>query len=349
MNILQIINSSGLGGAETIVKKILEINKSHKCFCLFRDGKNRFEDFNDRVYYGLNKKGSYKFNIFIFLKLYKIIKDKRIDIIHVHLGISLLYGAFIKIFRPSIILIYHEHGEIYYNTKLKYFLRLFNKIVNKFIAVSETTKTELIKKSKIKQCKVTVIYNYVDLESFNKSNNNEYKKHFNIGFVGRVTKIKGLDILIESLLLLDFKYTMYIAGDGDMLSFYKKMVKNLGIEKKVFFLGYVNNIIDIYNKFDICICSSYSEAFPLSIIEAQASGVPVIASNISSINEIIIDGNTGLLFKVGDKRDLANKINKIYYNRKLYEFVKENAIKNVRKKYSLNRFMLSIQKVYYDI
>jgi len=127
------------------------------------------------------------------------------------------------------------------------------------------------------------------------------------------------------------------------------MVKNLGIEKKVFFLGYVNNIIDIYNKFDICICSSYSEAFPLSIIEAQASGVPVIASNISSINEIIIDNNTGLLFQVGDKKDLAKKINKIYYNRKLYEYVKDNAIINVREKYSLSRFKLSIQKVYYNI
>lgn len=349
MNVLHIINSSGLGGAETIVKEILANNKQHKCFCLFKDKNDLFGDFENQVYYGLNKKGFYKINIFLFFKLLKTIKKEKIDIIHVHLAVSLLYGIFVKIFKPSIFLIYHEHGEIYFNSKFGYFLKIFRNFINIFIAVSDTTKKVLTNSSNINESRIIVIYNFINPEKIgNPHNKIKDGDFFRIGFIGRLTKIKGPDIFIKSLPFLDFEYKAIVAGDGEMRLMCKDYVAKNNLKDKVSFLGYVKETRDIYNKIDLLVCSSFSESFGVVVVEAQASGVPVVAPNLPAIKEVVTNEQTGLLFKIGNSEDLASKINLIYHDNRLYQLIKNEAFKN-SEKYSLKTFLNAITSVYENL
>jgi len=347
MNILHVINSSGLGGAETIVKEILARNKEHKCFCLFRDEKkNRFDDLDSRVYYGLDRKGFYKANIFLFLKLLRIVKKEEITIIHVHLAISLLYGIFVKIFKPSIILIYHEHGEVLFNSKFAFFLKIFGGFINTFIAVSETTKNVLISKSCVNKTKIVVIYNSINTEKIGRPHDKKAeKKCFTIGFAGRLTKIKGPDVFLKSLPLIKIDYEVVIAGDGEMRLMSEDYVAKNNLNDKVTFLGYVNKTSDFYNGIDLFICSSLSESFGIVIAEAQASGVPVVASDLPAIREVIVNEQTGMLFEVGNFVDLADKINLICRDERLYQTIKNEALKN-SEKYSLEVFFKALNDVY---
>ncbi|MDD4354169.1 MAG: glycosyltransferase family 4 protein, partial [Candidatus Nanoarchaeia archaeon] len=322
-NILILINSSGLGGAETVVLEILKKTKN-SCFCLKKDKIDRFSKFSKKIYFG-TKKNWYKLNPFILLKLIKCIKKNKITTIHVHLANSLIYALILKKLIPSIKIIYHEHGEIFYNFRLRLLLALFNKEINLIIAVSKTTKKELLKKSKLPSRKIKVLYNFVNLSKFNPKKIKKIRKKLNlstnklrIGFSGRLTKIKGCEYLIRALSKLNFNYTCLIAGDGELKKDLKKLAKSKKIQDKILFLGYQKNMIKFYSSIDILVIPSLSESFGMSLIEAQASGVPIIASNIPAFEELTKPLKSGILFKTRDSNDLGLKINSYYYNKKLH-------------------------------
>lgn len=90
---------------------------------------------------------------------------------------------------------------------------------------------------------------------------------------------------------------LFLAGEGTLLNSYKNLTRQLGISNQVFFLGYVNNIRELYAACDACVSTSLCEGLPFNILEAMACGLPVIASNIKGHRELMLDEKYGLLFK----------------------------------------------------
>jgi len=359
MKILHIIDHTGIGGAQTLLKEIFEHEKNNKnIFCyVLRNNKIKLEMNCPNLYLC---KSYRKFDIRSLFKLKKIIKDQDIDVLHCHLLKSIFWGYLLKLlFFRDIKLVFHEHGEIYrtpkwYNFSLK---KTQNK-TNLFIAVSKATKNKLVKNAGINPDKIKVLYNFVDLNKFNSKRTGNFSQikarkkiglnedNFVIGFAGRLDKMKGCDILIKSIPYIKIKnLKILIAGSGTERKKLEKLSKKLNVKNKTIFLDYIENIINFYGTIDVLVIPSRFEPFGLVVIEAQATGVPVVASAVSGLNEIISDGVTGLLFEPENEKDLAEKIELVCNNKKLREKLIENGLENVRR-YSLDNYLIELKKAY---
>ncbi|MDD5031848.1 MAG: glycosyltransferase family 4 protein [Patescibacteria group bacterium] len=158
----------------------------------------------------------------------------------------------------------------------------------------------------------------VDTDKFFPASKKE-KEIKNILFVGGLDKahyFKGVDILLKATSNTQLPTpNIQIAGDGDLKSQYMKQAKELGIADKVNFLGKVSDeeLPRIYQQADLFVLPSINknEAFGLVLLEAMASGVPVIASDLPGVRTVFANGKQGLLCRPGDAEDLKNKIEKI--------------------------------------
>ena len=363
MRVLHVIDHFGLGGAQTLLKNILdswEDDIIEVYAYSLRKNKNEINLKNKQRIFRCKTKNIY--NIRSLLELKKLIKEKKIDILHCHLGKSIFFGTMIKIlFDKKIKLVVHEHGRIFKNQFwYNYILNKSQKVVNLYLANSETTKKKLMENAGISKEKIKVLYNFVDIEKFNPNALKEYnrdiqrrklgteKNDFVIGFVGRLVKIKGCTDLIKAVNLLvkkNKKIKLLVAGEGSEKNELVNLTKEFNLEKNVRFLGYVEDIKGFYNCLDVVVIPSHWESFGIVGLEAQAMGVPVIASNVEGLNEIITDKETGMLFKPKNEKDLAEKIKLVCKNIELRKKLIKNGLENV-KTYTLNEYITKLNKIY---
>jgi len=176
--------------------------------------------------------------------------------------------------------------------------------VDHFIAISEFVKKVYIRYG-IPEKKITVLHNFISQVG----TENTEKDQELIVYVGRLSPEKGLLTFLRSITLLKSKVRVLIVGDGPQRNILEAFVKdNL---TNVEFLGYVptDKIWEIISSARVLVLPSECyEGFGRVIVEAYACGVPIVASNIGGIPEIVEDGVTGRLFVPGDPFDLAEKL-----------------------------------------
>jgi glycosyltransferase involved in cell wall biosynthesis len=130
-------------------------------------------------------------------------------------------------------------------------------------------------------------------------------------FIGYFGKHKGIHVLLEALQYLDKQqnFRLNLVGSGELVEEFKKEIREKGLNNKVKFWGRIEYIETAYAETDVFILPSvWPENQPVSITEAMSAGIPVIASDIGGIPELVEDGKTGYLFRPGDARDLAKKM-----------------------------------------
>lgn len=141
-------------------------------------------------------------------------------------------------------------------------------------------------------------------------------EHPSLLYIGRLVKIKGIDILIKALSIVKTTYPdikLYIAGTGGQKNKINSLAKKMNLTENVILLG---NVFGLEKKsliasIDLFILPSRYDACPIVLLEAMASSKPVIASNVGGIPYIVKNGETGLLFETGDVKELAEKIVKL--------------------------------------
>lgn len=360
VNVLHVIDHLGFGGAQTIVWGLLnkwETNNINLMCYALRKSNTKFERSNMQV---LTSNHKSKYSVHSFFDLKYIIKTKNITVLHLHLPKAIVFGILLKTFYcKNLKIIVHEHGGIFEN-KFWYnnILRLFQNKSDLFLAVSETTKRRVIENAKIKKDKIKVLYNFVDLEYFDsqkiEANRLEGRKKlglnkedFVLGFAGRHVERKGCRDLI--LAIEEFKnyinLKLLISGDGPKKEEYIQLVNKLGLNKNIFFLGYVPDIKWFYSIIDCLVIPSHYEPFGIVTLEAQAMRIPVISANVEALNEVVSDRKTGLLFKPKDKKDLAKKIELIYTDENLRTELTKRGLENI-KKYSLKNYLTNLEGIY---
>lgn len=149
---------------------------------------------------------------------------------------------------------------------------------------------------------IDVIPNGVDLDDFQPGDNYDDPPH--LLFAGRVVYQKGLDILIEALSnLMDKNWTLSIVGDGPQVATLNEMIRSHGINDRVHFLGWKGQkeLHKIFQQANIFVFPSRHEGMPNAVLEAMASGLPVIASRIAGNEELVVHGDTGYLFPLEDR------------------------------------------------
>ena len=303
------------------------------------------------------------------IKAIKTIKDWNLDIIHsqTEFGIGTFARFISKQLNIPLVHTYHTMYEDYthYITK-GYFKKTSQKIVEYLtLFYCDSTATELIvptkktadlfvKKYKVKR-KVNIIPTGIEIEKFHKKYKlDDLRKKLNIEnekillFVGRLGKEKSVDVLIKNQKDLDSK--LLIVGDGPERKNLENLVKELKLESKVIFTGKVplKDVAKYYKLADVFVSASTTETQGLTIIEALASSLPVLAINDESFSNVIKNGYNGFLFNNNDEYiKYANMLlKKSIYKINAYESslkysnevfagsvleVYENAIKNGRK------------------
>jgi glycosyltransferase involved in cell wall biosynthesis len=211
-----------------------------------------------------------------------------------------------------------------------WFLRIFEEKMlersNRIIAVSDFTRRELLQYCKIKEDKIRVIHNGVDVNKF-KPATDKLKARVELGFdpenklilsVGRLYARKGLFTLIESMALVTRKLEnvrFVIAGKG-LSNEMKKLVRyatKLGVKDNLVFTGYFpdKKLPELYRAADIFAFSTFYENLPFAVLEALSTGLPVVTTNVGGIPEMIDDGKNGFLVEPTNSRELADRI--MYY------------------------------------
>jgi len=280
-------------------------------------------------------------NITAFIQLIKYVSDNNISHLHCHSPIGGVLGRLAKIFKPSLLVFYTAHGFHFYKgqswlkNKFYFFTELLlSKLTDKLIVINQEdlVSSELLWCKKV--YKIPGVGINTKLYNTGFSDSTRIRKRELIGItnsdfllisVGELISRKNHIAILKALSRLPMQeIKLIICGRGELNDYLSNMIDSLGLTSRVTLLGYRTDIKDLMNISDCFIFPSFQEGLPVSLMEAMASGLPVIASRIRGNVDLIIEGENGYLFDPHSVIELAEKIDKIYSDRELRFKFKEN-------------------------
>ncbi len=212
------------------------------------------------------------------------------------------------------------------------------------VFVSDKLKKNFIEFSSTKK---VVIPTGIDLEAFRKVYDENIRKNSirRIGFLGRMSKEKGIYNLAEALVKIarqkkDIEFVF--SGDGSELENLKKKIPT-DIRKRFKFTGVVKDVREFFSGTDLFILPSFTEGFPLTVLEAMASGTIAVVSDVGGVSEIIENEQNGFLLTDNQPETIYNSISEILENKFDLTVMKKNAFQKVQI-YSLTKFFESYDK-----
>jgi glycosyltransferase involved in cell wall biosynthesis len=284
------------------------------------------------------------FMICFFLKAFRISKDS--DIIHSYWSVAGLIALITKFFRSSPVIFTIWGSDIFF-TKIpviSFFYKIFLRQADAIVCESQDFKNQL-NDFGVPEGIISIIGNGIDYNYFKPGD--KIKCRRNLGLpkekliimaVGNLILLKGHRFLIEAIpeLISNHSNLHFIfVGDGEYRSHLENQVTKLNILNNVQFVGQqdVSQIPNWLISADIFVHPSLSEGTPNSVIEAMACKLPVIATSVGDIPNIIEDGKDGFLIPPRDSRQLASKLNSLIQNEKLREQFGLNGLQKVQSKF----------------
>ena len=349
LNVLYIIWSLDQGGAERVVIDLAKYSNRNifnvTVCCLNEKGvyAHELDKFNIAVIPLLKLP---KLDPFILYKISKLISFKKIDVVITHLWTSNFWGRIAAYLSGVKVIIATEHTTDE-NRSWYYHLadKILSKISSKIIAVSSSVKNFHAVRSKISSIKYKVINNGINIEKFNISiNRNQKKKEldfesddFVIGLFGRFVPAKAHEVLLQSLneVILTYpKVKILFVGSGPTEDLIKKIASDMGLIEHVTFAGFRKDVPELFRILDLFVLTSTREGFPITLLEAMASEVPVIVTNIGGNSDIIQDGENGFIIEPNDVEELSKRIINIIKHPKQVKVITDHAAKTVKRNFT---------------
>jgi glycosyltransferase involved in cell wall biosynthesis len=251
--------------------------------------------------------------------LIKFLKKNQQDIIITGGNISnALLILIIKIFKinSKLIISQHNYNNIERSNFLSFLIiKYLYKYSDEIIAISSGIKNYLLSYG-LNESKITVIYNPIDIVKINEKSdeilNLDLPEEY-ISFVGRLGKVKNIELLIDAFRIVSLKndkIKLLIVGDGPEKRFLIEKTLDLHLESKVFFLGSLNNPYPIIKNSKLGVLSSFSEALPIIILENFALSVTFVSTPNQGALELLENGLFGYLSNTMEVRELAKSIEK---------------------------------------
>lgn len=255
------------------------------------------------------------FIISMFIKCVRV--SRHVDLVHANWSINGLIAGFASLV-TGIPVITTIRGSDINNTKTSIVFRVILKwclaLNSKIITVSDAILQKLSCDYPIYRKKLIVIPNGIDADLFVLPFKKEIKQKCHLITIGNIVPNKGMSHILDALYLLsDMNITLEIIGDGVEKEKLKDEVVRYRLGGSVKFSGFIpHSEIKIKLSYaDIFILSSYNEGRPNVVLEAMAAGVPVIASDIEGVRELIKNEVSGFLFEPGNSRELSMRINQL--------------------------------------
>lgn len=364
--VLHLISGGDTGGAKTHIftlMKGLSGKVDTKIICFIKD--TFYDEAKERgidiEVYPQEK----RWDLSVVSKLSDEIKNGKYDLVHAHGARANFICMFLKK-KINVPMVTTVHSDYMLDFKDSFYKNLIYTTLNKmslkkfdhYICVSDNFKKMLVDRGFDKN-KIHVLYNGIDIDektlyipktAFLEKYKINYNGEFLVGIAARLDKVKDHETFIKACketLEINPDIIFLIAGDGDEKKKLEEMAKSFGIEKNIYFLGFVRDKYSFFNAIDVNVLTSISESFPYVILEAARLSVPTVSTKTGGIPEIIKDDYTGYLFPIGNYKSLSRYILDLYDKRDKLKELGDNIKREVVEKYS-HLSMGERQKEIYD-
>lgn len=353
MKIVQVIPYFTLAGAEIMCENlIMKLKESgHEVIVIsMRNNKcvinDRLENSGVKIYY-LGKKSG--FDISMVSKIKKILLKEQPDVVHTHLN-AITYAvpaaikAKIKVKVHTVHNIATQDGDKITRLICKWFYRR-KKVVP--VALSSLIKDTIIKEHNLDDKAVPVIYNGIDLTKCKVKNSYETNEKFTFLHVGRFEQQKNHIGLVKAFKIFNDKFKnsrLLLIGDGGEINAVKEYVSQNNLSDCIDFLGLKTNVYDYLFDADAFVLPSIFEGMPITLIEAMGTGLPIIASRVGGVPDMIKDNENGLLTSL-DENEIALAMEKVYLDKE-FRFKIGNKALIDSEKFSSNIMACNYVKIY---
>ncbi len=308
----------------------------------------------------------------VFTFLYNFFKKEKPDIIHLNsskAGLGAVAGRMNGI--KKIVFTLHglainENRPRWQKILMKYIYHLTVRLCHTTIAVSKAVADQLTKEAPSIKRKIVLIHNGISIEHLYTKTEAKEKLvslireqtkipdlHIASLFIGNVAElhpIKGQTFLIEGFRdALDrsaLPLYLFIMGEGEERLRLEELIKEYRLERHVFLCGHIKNVMQYLKAFDIFILSSLSEALPYAVAEAGFVGLPVIASNVGGVPEIISDKSQGILIRPRAVNEITDSILTLAYEPHLRRELGSNLHKRITSEFTIEKMIAETKKIY---
>ena len=281
--------------------------------------------------------GKFTFNYHVPLAARQLLADQPYDIVIDDINKIPFYTP-LYIRKPILALAHHLFaGTIFMETvlPLALYVYLSETLIpaiyrrTPFVVVSQSTKADLVGRG-IPEKNIEVVYNAVDHTAYRPSEAPKPEEPL-IGYVGRIKRYKRIDHLLHALRLVVERVPearLIVAGTGDNLSALMELAERLGIAQRVEFLGHVSeeDKIRMLQRVQVVVNPSSKEGWGVTVIESNACGTPVIASDVPGLRDAVVDGKTGFLVTYGDVEAFAERMVEVIKNEPLRRKLSREAV-----------------------
>ena len=308
-------------------------------------------------------------DLFVFFELIKVLKHERPDILHINSpkigGLGALAGRLTGVRK----IIYTAHGW-YFNEDRNWLSKLATKILSWLtiilshhtIVIGEKEKRDVINWPLVKK-RIVLIHNGIGTIAFTPRDEakqiiinasklpSKFLNSFWLGTIGELHKNKGHTYLIKAVKQFkartpNLPLILIIIGDGEEEGILKKLVKENDLEETVFFTGFITDAPKLLPAFDCFILPSIKEGLPYVLMEAGQAQLPVIASNVGAISDIIENEKNGLLIEAKNVSEVGQKISLLVVDSDLRKVLGENLRQRIFQEFNLEKMIQETEKIY---
>lgn len=349
--IIQVVQHLQPGGIETMVLDFLRLAEDNEMVRLVSmEGEKdatikawpRLEAYRDQLIF-LNKPPGW--HLGSFLKLFTLFRKIKPHVVHTHHIGPMIYAATMARLAGVKHIIHTEHDAWHLQDEKRRKLQGWAMKLAKPTMVADAGEVAANLKKFISDCNAAIILNGIDCELFSPGDADKAKRHYGIpenvkiiGTAGRLETVKAQHILIRAMAEMPNEYHCVIAGSGSQEVALKTLVDELDIQDRIHFLGLIDDMPIFYQALDVFCLPSLNEGLPLSLLEAQASDVNVVASNVGGIPEAVCP-ETGYLVEVDNIQGFAQAListitNQEKHNKSPRDFVLRKAdIRHMHQQY----------------
>lgn len=359
--ILHLIDTTGPGGAETVfinLLKELQHTEFRNVVVLRGEGwvaeQVRSVGITPRF---IDSKGS--FNLGYIKALRQLVIGESVDLIHAHLLGSNVYGALLALIcRKPMIATFHGAVDVAAGERfLKAKFSIIGWGASAIVCVSKRLQEELAERSALPARKIHLIYNGVDPDLFCKAPASGLKEELGIQqdatvviSIGNIRPAKGYEHLVDAAIEMAKRdpNTYFVVVGHQRAALFDKLQEQMAlapVQPRIHWLGFRQDVADILRQADIFLLPSTSEGFSISTVEAMMAGVPIIATRSGGPEEILSDGETGLLIPIKDPGAIVSAIERLK-EPALRQRVTEKARENAQERFSLASMLQAYQRLY---
>lgn len=317
-----------------------------------------------------------------YRRIEKIIEEFKPDIVHTHAAKAGTIGRLAAIRKKVKVIVHTFHGHVFHSyfnpVKTRIFINIERQLAgrtSRIIALSHRQKQELSETYHIaRPDKFTVVPLGFDLSGFREereARRTAFRTRYNIadneiavGIVGRLTQVKNHALFLKAVKQVRERFSKkiraFIIGDGELLSELIKICQATQLDYSipsdrqpsgatVTFTSWVRQIDTVYPGLDIVAMTSLNEGTPVSLIEAQASGLPIVTTNVGGIEDIVVPNKTALLIRNNDVTDFSEKLLQLAENSELREKLARNGWEQVKQKFHYSRLASDMKKLYDEL